>query len=60
MEQKQKKKVNLVVVSAKIPIEMRTLIEQKAEKEERSISQVVSRLLVSHPDLQSKEIALPA
>jgi hypothetical protein len=63
MEHKSKPK--LVVVSAKIPTEIRELIEQKAKTEERSLSQTISRLFSSHPDLKNKpqqpqEVALPA
>lgn len=52
-----KKKVPLVLVGAKVPIEIKNAIEKQAEKEERSVSQVVARLLSSHPTLKNAEKA---
>jgi len=51
MEQK-KKKETLVLVGAKIPVQLKSTIERKAESEERSVSQTISRLLASHPELK--------
>lgn len=53
MEKQFKKQ--LVTVGAKVPPEIRELLEKKAKKEERSMSQIISRLLSSHPDLQGKK-----
>jgi len=39
----------LALIGAKVPVEIREAIEKQANAEERSVSQVVSRLLVSHP-----------
>jgi hypothetical protein len=49
-----KQKPPLVVIGAKVPTEIRDAIKQKANAEDRSVSQVISRLLASHPSLKTK------
>ena len=57
----KKTKPKLVVISAKVAPEIREFIERKAKEEDRSISQIISRLFSSHPEVQkSKSLALQA
>lgn len=42
----------LELVGAKIRPEVKAVIEKQAADEERSISQVISRLLASHPEVK--------
>jgi len=51
---KNKQAKTLVLVGAKVPIEVKSAMEKIAEEEERSTSQVVSRLLSTHPALKSR------
>lgn len=42
----------LELVGAKIRPDIKAVIEKQAEVEERSVSQVISRLLASHPEVK--------
>ena len=42
----------LELVGAKIPPDIKAVIERKAAEEERSVSQSISRLLASHPEIK--------
>jgi outer membrane protein TolC len=53
MENNHSKKT-LVVIGSKVPAEIREAIQKKATAEDRTLSQVVSRLLASHPELKIK------
>jgi hypothetical protein len=55
MANTDKKKKTLVLIGAKIPADLKATIEKKAEKEDRSLSQTISRLLSSHPELKGKK-----
>lgn len=44
----------LVNLSAKVPKDVRDYIEERAKKEQRSLSQVVAILLSSHPLITPK------
>jgi hypothetical protein len=48
---KTEKKEKLVTISAKVPESIRAILENTAQKEQRSLSQVVSLMLSSHPAL---------
>lgn len=59
------KKPTLVLIGAKVPKEIKEVIELKAEAETRTLSQTIYRLLASHPEIknelnQAQEVALPA
>ena len=42
----------LVIIGAKVPVEVRDALKKKASAEDRSVSQVIARLLASHPALK--------
>jgi len=46
-------KENLVLVGAKVKQATKDIIENIAEKEDRSVSRIVSRLLETHPEVQA-------
>jgi hypothetical protein len=51
-QQNVNKKIN---ISAKIPPEIKEKILEISRSEERSVSQVITRLLASHPELKGKK-----
>lgn len=46
----------MVGIGAKVPADIRKAIEKIAKDDQRTISQVISRLLVSHPALKKERI----
>jgi len=55
MTTETKKANKKIPVSAKIPQEIKQQILEIALKEDRSLSQVLTRLLASHPELKTKK-----
>lgn len=52
---KNMSKEKLVNVSAKVPVKIKQDIVKQAQKEQRTVSQVVARLLSSHPALNQTQ-----
>jgi hypothetical protein len=61
MAKKKPQQEKLVTVGVRVPPILRAVIERRAEEEERSKSQIIARLLLSHPDLKKdKQLAIQA
>jgi len=51
----QKRTTKKVQLSGKVPPDIKDKVLQIARREDRSLSYILTRLLVSHPDLKNKK-----